>query len=103
VECVFCFLSLLIAITCTLCYFSCVFSYRLGETDKALYHYKQAGAEANPNEIAKVKILQVYLNKCSKTLKLGDWNTLITETNITLSSGADSAPQVSCYFFYIIM
>ncbi|KAK7379464.1 hypothetical protein VNO80_04925 [Phaseolus coccineus] len=68
--------------------------FRLGETNKALYHYKQAGPEANPDEIAKVKILQVYLNKCSKTHKLGDWNTLITKTNIILSSGADSAPQI---------
>jgi len=68
--------------------------YRLGETDKTLYHYKQAGPEADPDEVAKVKILQAHLSKCTEARRLGDWNTLITETSKTLSSGADSAPQV---------
>ncbi|MED6158884.1 hypothetical protein PIB30_037170 [Stylosanthes scabra] len=35
---------------------------RLGETDKALYHYKHAGPEADPEEIARVKSLQLQLN-----------------------------------------
>ncbi|TKY47649.1 Inactive TPR repeat-containing thioredoxin TTL3 [Spatholobus suberectus] len=68
--------------------------FRLGETDKALYHYKQAGPEADPDEIAKVKILQVHLNKCTEARRLGDWNTLISETNNAISSGANSAPQI---------
>ncbi|KAI5406021.1 TPR repeat-containing thioredoxin TTL1 [Lathyrus oleraceus] len=67
---------------------------RLGETDKALYHYKQAGPEADPDEVAKVKILQAHLNKCTEARRLGDWNTLITEASNTISSGADSAPQI---------
>lgn len=80
-----------------------VFSYRLGETDKALYHYKQAGPDADPDEIVKAKTLQVYLNKCTEARRFGDWITLITATNNAISSGADSAPQVSylfVYFFY---
>ncbi|AES72229.1 putative tetratricopeptide-like helical domain-containing protein [Medicago truncatula] len=68
--------------------------FRLGETDKALYHYKQAGPEADPDEVAKVKILQAHLSKCTEARRLGDWNTLITETSKILSSGADSAPQI---------
>ena len=68
--------------------------FRLGETDKALYHYKQAGPEADPDEVAKVKILQAHLNKCTEARRLGDWNTLITEASKTISSGADSAPQI---------
>ncbi|CAI8598244.1 unnamed protein product [Vicia faba] len=67
---------------------------RLGETDKALYHYKQSGPEADPDEVAKVKILQAHLNKCTEARRLGDWNTLITEASNTISSGADSAPQI---------
>ncbi|CAJ1856047.1 unnamed protein product [Sphenostylis stenocarpa] len=57
-------------------------------------HFRQAGPEADPDEIAKVKILQVHLNKCTEARRLGDWNTLIKETNTVLSSGADSAPQI---------
>ncbi|KAG4934793.1 hypothetical protein JHK85_049712 [Glycine max] len=67
---------------------------RLGETDKALYHYKQAGPDADPDEIAKAKTLQVYLNKCTEARRFGDWITLITTTNNAISSGADSAPQI---------
>ncbi|KAK7399535.1 hypothetical protein VNO78_10720 [Psophocarpus tetragonolobus] len=67
---------------------------RLGETDKALYHYKQAGSEADPDEIAKVKKIQFHLNKCTEARRLGDWNNLIKETNNVISSGADSAPQI---------
>ncbi|XP_061336592.1 inactive TPR repeat-containing thioredoxin TTL3-like [Gastrolobium bilobum] len=68
--------------------------FRLGETDKALYHYNQAGPEADPEEIAKAKILQGHLSKCTEARRLGDWNKLIMETNNALSSGADSAPQI---------
>ncbi|KAL2332771.1 hypothetical protein Fmac_013984 [Flemingia macrophylla] len=67
---------------------------KLGELDKAVYHYKQAGPEADPDEIAKVKTLQVHLNKCTEARRLGDWNTLITEANKAISSGVDSAPQI---------
>ncbi|RDX69482.1 Inactive TPR repeat-containing thioredoxin TTL3, partial [Mucuna pruriens] len=68
--------------------------FRLGEIDNAMYHYKQAGPEADPDEIAKVKILHIHLNKCTDAHRLGDWNTLITETNNVISLGADSAPQI---------
>ncbi|RDY07616.1 Inactive TPR repeat-containing thioredoxin TTL3, partial [Mucuna pruriens] len=67
---------------------------RLGETDTALYHYKQAGGEADPDEIAKVKKIQIHLNKCTEARRLGDWNSLLKHTNYAISSGADSAPQI---------
>ncbi|KAL1326982.1 hypothetical protein HN51_037088 [Arachis hypogaea] len=67
---------------------------RLGETDKALYHYKHAGPEVNPEEIARAKNLQLQLNKCTEARRLGDWNNLIKETNNAISCGADSAPQI---------
>ncbi|KAK7247435.1 hypothetical protein RIF29_42318 [Crotalaria pallida] len=67
---------------------------RLGETDKALYHYKHAGPEADPDEVAKIKNIQFHLNKCTEASRLKDWNTLIKETNHVISSGADSAPQI---------
>lgn len=68
--------------------------FRLGETDKALYHYKQAGPEADPDEIVKVKNLQVHLHKCTEARRLGDCNTLLTETSKAISSGVDSAPHI---------
>ncbi|KAH1135006.1 hypothetical protein GYH30_013025 [Glycine max] len=62
--------------------------------DKAHYHYKQAGPEADTDQIAKVKKIQVHLNKCTEARRLGDWNKLIKETNYAVSFGADSAPHI---------
>lgn len=67
---------------------------RLGEAEKALYHFKHAGPEADQCDVAKVKTLQLHLNKCTEARKLRDWNTLIRETGYVISAGADSAPQI---------
>lgn len=69
--------------------------YRLGEAEKAIYHYKHAGPEADHVDIAKAKTLQAYLNKCTEVKRTRDWNTLIKETKSAISAGADSAPQVT--------
>ncbi|KAF6159992.1 hypothetical protein GIB67_033076 [Kingdonia uniflora] len=69
-------------------------SYRLGDAEKALYHYKHSGPEADITDIAKAKVLQTHLLKCTEARRHRDWNTLIKETGLTISSGADSAPQV---------
>ncbi|TQD91727.1 hypothetical protein C1H46_022687 [Malus baccata] len=67
---------------------------RLGEAEKALYHYKHAGPEADQEDIAKVKTLQACLNKCTEARRLRDWNTLIKESQSVILAGADSAPQI---------
>ncbi|KAI9117046.1 hypothetical protein K1719_012045 [Acacia pycnantha] len=67
---------------------------RLGETEKAQYHFKHAGPDADPDEIAKVRNLQVYLNKCTEARRLRDWNTVRKEANCAILCGADSAPQI---------
>ncbi|KAF9681893.1 hypothetical protein SADUNF_Sadunf05G0050500 [Salix dunnii] len=67
---------------------------RLGEAEKAIYHYKHAGPEADHVDISKAKSLQAHLNKCTDARKHRDWNTLIKDTAATISAGADSAPQI---------
>ncbi|KAK4785609.1 hypothetical protein SAY86_002298 [Trapa natans] len=67
---------------------------RLGEAEKAIYHYKHAGSEANPSDIAKAKILQTLLQRCTEARKVRDWNCLIKESSQAISGGADSAPQI---------
>ncbi|XP_031387375.1 inactive TPR repeat-containing thioredoxin TTL3-like [Punica granatum] len=67
---------------------------RLGEAEKAIYHYKHAGPEADPQDIAKAKTLQALLQKCTEAQKLRDWNSLIRESSRAISSGGDSAPQI---------
>ncbi|XP_028113431.1 TPR repeat-containing thioredoxin TTL4-like [Camellia sinensis] len=65
-----------------------------GETEKAMYHYKQAGAESDPDVLTKAINLQVRLNKCTEAKMQRDWNTLLKETRLAISAGADSAPQI---------
>lgn len=72
--------------------------YRLGEVEKAIYHFKHAGPEADQVDIAKAKSLQAHLNKCTDAKRTRDWNTLIQETRAAIAGGADSAPQVSIKF-----
>ncbi|XWS29513.1 hypothetical protein CRYUN_Cryun24cG0035500 [Craigia yunnanensis] len=67
---------------------------RLGEVEKAIYHYKHAGLEADSEDIAKAKTLQAHLNICTEAKRLRDWNTLLKETDSTINAGADSAPQI---------
>ncbi|XP_022752278.1 inactive TPR repeat-containing thioredoxin TTL3-like [Durio zibethinus] len=67
---------------------------RLGEVEKAIYHYKHASLKADRDDIAKAKTLQTHLNKCTEAKRLRDWNTLLKETDSTINAGADSAPQI---------
>ncbi|XP_060966528.1 inactive TPR repeat-containing thioredoxin TTL3-like [Cannabis sativa] len=67
---------------------------RLGEPEKATYHYKHAGQEADRDDLAKVKSIQIHLNRCTEARKTRDWNTLIKEADFAISAGADSAPQI---------
>ncbi|XP_010519825.1 PREDICTED: inactive TPR repeat-containing thioredoxin TTL3-like [Tarenaya hassleriana] len=67
---------------------------RLGEVEKAIYHFKHSGPEADAEDIAKAKTVQTHINKCTEAKNRRDWNTLIKETANAISSGADSAPQV---------
>ncbi|KAI5597779.1 hypothetical protein BDE02_02G088200 [Populus trichocarpa] len=68
--------------------------FRLGETEKALYHYKQSGPNTDSKEVAQAQALQMHLNRCTEARKLKEWNRLLKETERSISSGADSAPQV---------
>lgn len=72
-----------------------ILSCRVGEAEKALHHYKHSGTYANSDDIAKAQALQNHLSICTEARKLKEWNTLLKETKYAISSGADSAPQVS--------
>ncbi|KAI3451141.1 hypothetical protein Pfo_007806 [Paulownia fortunei] len=67
---------------------------RLGEAEKALYHFKQSGSEADPDAMNKAKKVQIHLNKCTEAKRQRDWNTLVKETGLSIAAGADSAPLI---------
>ncbi|KAK4483620.1 hypothetical protein RD792_010820 [Penstemon davidsonii] len=67
---------------------------RLGEAEKAAYHFKQSGPEADPDAMNKGKKVQIHLNKCTEAKRQRDWNTIFKETCLSISAGADSAPLI---------
>ncbi|KAL2503821.1 tetratricopeptide repeat (TPR)-containing protein [Abeliophyllum distichum] len=67
---------------------------RLGEPEKALSHYKCSGRKAGNEDIAQAQALKTYLDRCAEAQSLGDWKKLLNESQIALSSGADSAPPI---------
>lgn len=75
----------------------CLFFFfdRLGEAERAIYHFKQSGSEADPDAMNKAKQVQIHLNKCTEAKRQRDWNTLSKETGLAIAAGADSAPLVS--------
>lgn len=68
--------------------------FRVGEAEKAIYHYKHSGAYADSEDIAQAQALQKHLSGCNQARKLKEWNTLLKNTQCAISYGADSAPQV---------
>ncbi|CAH8357438.1 unnamed protein product [Eruca vesicaria subsp. sativa] len=67
---------------------------RLGEVENSIYHVKHSGPEADQEDILKAKMVQTHLNRCTEAKRLRDWKTLLKETENTIASGADAAPQV---------
>ncbi|PIN18941.1 Kinesin light chain [Handroanthus impetiginosus] len=67
---------------------------RLGEAEKAVYHFKQAGSDADPDAMNKAKNVQIHLNKCTEAKRVRDWNALLKETDLSIAAGADSAPLI---------
>ncbi|KAL2906059.1 TPR repeat-containing thioredoxin TTL1 [Bienertia sinuspersici] len=53
---------------------------RLGEAEKATYHFKQAGPEADPDVMGQAKVVLGHLKKCDDAKRLKDWHTVLKES-----------------------
>ncbi|KAL0396585.1 UNVERIFIED_CONTAM: Inactive TPR repeat-containing thioredoxin TTL3 [Sesamum calycinum] len=67
---------------------------RLGEAERAMYNFKQAGSDADPDSMNKAQKVQTHLNKCTEAKTRHDWNCLLKETSQAIAAGADSAPLI---------
>ncbi|XP_057783784.1 inactive TPR repeat-containing thioredoxin TTL3-like [Salvia miltiorrhiza] len=67
---------------------------RLGEAERALYHFKQAGSDADPDAINRANQVLIHLNKCTDAKRHRDWTTLLKESVLAVDAGADSAPSI---------
>lgn len=71
-----------------------------------MYHFKQAGPEADPDAMTMATKVQNHLNKCTDAKRQRDWNVLLKEIALSTSTGADSAPLVATFVlkpFYSIV
>ncbi|KAL2521575.1 Kinesin light chain [Forsythia ovata] len=66
---------------------------RLGEAEKAAYHFKQAGAKADSDSMNKSSSSSEHL--CTEAKRQRDWNTLVKEAALAIAAGADSAPLIA--------
>uniref|UniRef100_K3YZ51 Uncharacterized protein n=2 Tax=Setaria italica TaxID=4555 RepID=K3YZ51_SETIT len=67
---------------------------RLGEPDKAIYHFKQSSKESTVADVSRAQSVKSRIAKSSDARRLKDWITVLQEAQAAVSDGADCAPQV---------
>ena len=67
---------------------------RLGEAERGLHHFKQAGSDADPDAMNRAKEVQIHLNKCTDAKRHRDWSSLLKESTLAIDAGADSSPSI---------
>ncbi|KAF3516007.1 hypothetical protein DY000_02064215 [Brassica cretica] len=67
---------------------------RLGEVEKALCHYNQAGKYTETKHIEQVEDVIKCLRRCDEARRSKEWNVVLKETCFVISYGADSSPRV---------
>lgn len=67
---------------------------RLGEAEKAVHHFKNAGVKASSKDMSQAKDLEEQLGRCIGARKHRDWEKLLSDSRIAVTMGADSAPQI---------
>lgn len=66
---------------------------RLGEIENARTHFKLSGQQSDWSDIQKVQTVEMHLSNCVEARKIGNWKTLLKESNAATMAGADSARQ----------
>ncbi|KAG2654124.1 inactive TPR repeat-containing thioredoxin TTL3-like [Panicum virgatum] len=67
---------------------------RLGEPDRAIYHFKQSSKESTGADVCRAQSVKSRIAKSSDARRLKDWITVLQEAQAAVSDGADCAPQV---------
>ncbi|CAN6246058.1 unnamed protein product [Urochloa humidicola] len=67
---------------------------RLGEPDKAIYHFKQSSKESMAADVSRAQSVKSRIAKSNDARRLKNWITVLQEAQAAVSDGADCAPQV---------
>ncbi|CAH2067790.1 unnamed protein product [Thlaspi arvense] len=70
---------------------------RLGEVEKALSHYNQAGKYTETKHIEQVEDVIKCFRRCEEARRSNEWNVVLNETCSAMSYGADSSPRVYAF------
>ncbi|XP_062105876.1 inactive TPR repeat-containing thioredoxin TTL3-like [Humulus lupulus] len=70
---------------------------RIGQVENARCHLFSHGQLPDQSELQKLKSVEKHLKQCADARKLGDWKSVIRESDAALAIGADFSPQLfSC-------
>ncbi|XP_048328224.2 inactive TPR repeat-containing thioredoxin TTL3 isoform X1 [Ziziphus jujuba] len=70
---------------------------RFGQVENARRHLYFPGQQPDQSELQKLRSLEKHLKQCADARKLGDWKSVVRESDAALATGVDSSPQiVSC-------
>ncbi|KAL5571019.1 hypothetical protein UlMin_020616 [Ulmus minor] len=70
---------------------------RFGQVENARQHLSFPGLQLDQSELQKLKSLEKHLKQCADARKLGDWKSVVRESDAALIFGAESSPQIfSC-------
>lgn len=70
---------------------------RFGQVEKSYRHLCIPGQQPDQSELQKLKSLEKHLKQCEDARKLGDWKSVLRESEAAIATGAESSPQlVAC-------
>ncbi|XP_031284400.1 inactive TPR repeat-containing thioredoxin TTL3-like [Pistacia vera] len=70
---------------------------RLGQVENVRRHLFFPGQHPDPAELHKLQSFEKHLNRCADSRKIGDWKSVVRETDAAMAIGVDSSPQlVAC-------
>ncbi|WOH03023.1 hypothetical protein DCAR_0522414 [Daucus carota subsp. sativus] len=66
----------------------------LGQVELARRHICFPGLQQDPVELQKLQTVEKHLNKCTDSRRIGDWKSVLRESDAAIASGADASPQI---------
>lgn len=66
----------------------------LGQVELARRHICFQGLQPDPVELQKLQTVEKHITKCTDSRRIGDWKSVLRESDAAIVSGADASPQI---------
>lgn len=67
---------------------------RLGQVENARRHMYIPGSQPDSNEHHKLQAVEKHLSRCADARRVGEWKTVLRESDAAIAAGADFSCQV---------